>query len=90
MNLNLQARVPQWHDCMYILPKDSEKVLVYRQPVVKLLRRSLITISQCRHTTSGPIWDCDQNEWAVLPTALFRRVTHWMPLPAPPSTPEAP
>lgn len=78
----------QWHDCKHVLPKDSEKVLVCRQPVVKLLRRSSITISQCRHTTSGPIWDCDQNEWAVLPTALLRRVTHWMPLPAAPVTPE--
>lgn len=81
---------PQWHECKHILPKASEKVLVYRQPVVKLLGRPVIFISHCQHTTSGPIWDCDQSDWMFMPTALIRRVTHWMPLPAPPSTPEAP
>ena len=79
----------QWQACSQLLPENGQRVLVYRKPVLALIRTGHITISQCRHTASGPIWDCDQNEWAVLPTALFRRVTHWMPLPAEPVMSEA-
>lgn len=72
----------QWFSCATMLPMHGQRVLVYRQSVVNLIRKSSITISQCHHTTSGPIWDCDQNQWAL------RRVTHWMPLPDAPVTPQ--
>lgn len=79
----------QWQACGQLLPENGQRVLVYRKPTMAIIRSGHINISQCRLTTSGPIWDCDQsNVW--LPSGLLRYVTHWMPLPAEPvNNPEA-
>lgn len=84
--MSLSPTTHQWHDCSQILPGYDEEVLVYRCRVFGLVRNGHITISQCRQTTSGPVWDCDQSHWGFLPPGLIRCVTHWMPLPAAPDT----
>ena len=80
------AELGAWVPIYERLPKHNETVLVWRRGVYQRLSPGRLEITQFRLTGDGPMWDCDQIHWPAvpLPTALIRRVTHWMPLPAGP------
>ena len=69
-----------WVPCANLLPDSGTDVLVWRVGAFRRLDPGHVSISRCRMTTSGPLWDADQHSW-MLPSFLVRRVTHWMPLP---------
>lgn len=73
-----------WTACDTELPASGEEVLVWRQPMYRLIVGGHVALSSCRYTKNGPVWDCDQGSWA-LPAPLVRRVTHWMPKPEGPN-----
>lgn len=65
------------------LPSHNATVLVWRAGVFDRLTPGSTQITTFRLTGDGPQWNSDQHHWP-LPPSLVCRVTHWMPLPAPP------
>lgn len=80
----LRSAARQWTACDKELPDSGKEVLVWRQPMYRLIGGCHVALSACRYTENGPVWDCDQGYWP-LPASLARRVTHWMPKPEGPN-----
>lgn len=77
----------KWIKCSEILPKDDEYVLVYHERDWHITVGSFNSENVSFYIESdGTKFYTDDGWETEIPWAQMGRVTHWMPLPSPPTT----